>query len=147
MLAGADRPEDPLAVAQQVAARMMREDRVAPALGIELEDVGPGRASVGMVVADSMLNGVGIVHGGYIFLLADCAFAIACNSHGETTVSRSCEIEYLRPAHVGDRLLATASERRRIGRRGIYDVLVSDGRGRAVAEFRGHSSGLRASAD
>ncbi|MDF2435564.1 MAG: acyl-CoA thioesterase [Mucilaginibacter sp.] len=132
--------DDPVALARAVAARMMRADRVAPSLGIEVEEVGPGYATAAMTVSATMINGVGILHGGYTFLLADCAFALACNSYGVDTVSRSCDIEFLAPARVGDRLRASATERHRHGRRGIYDVVVRRTDGTAIAEFRGHSS-------
>jgi acyl-CoA thioesterase len=106
--------------------------------------MGPGSATVSMVVSKSMLNGAGIANGGVIFTLADFAFAVACNSYEELAVARAAEIEFLRPAHAGERLRASAVERRRIGRRGIYDVsVVSAGTGEAIAEFRGHCSGLR----
>ncbi len=113
------------------------------ALGIAIDDVGPGHATVSMTVTEMMINGVGIAHGGFIFTLADTAFAVACNSHGVASVARSCEIEFLRPARLGERLRATAVERRRLGRRGIYDVAVLSESGAAIAELRGHSSGLR----
>jgi acyl-CoA thioesterase len=92
-----------------------------------------------MTVTEMMINGVGIAHGGFIFVLADSAFAVACNSYGVDAVSRSCEIEFLQPARLGERLRATAVERRRLGRQGIYDVSVVGESGRAIAEFRGHS--------
>ncbi len=92
-----------------------------------------------MTVTETMINGVGIAHGGFIFLLADSAFAVACNSYGVDSVARSCEIEFLQPARLGERLRATAVERRRLGRRGIYDVSVVGESGQAIAEFRGHS--------
>jgi acyl-CoA thioesterase len=136
----AESPQDALALARSVAERMMRRDHVAPSLRIELDDVGPGYATVTMTVTEAMINGVGILHGGYIFLLADCAFAVACNSYGIETVARAGEIEFLRPARQGDRLRARASERQRLGRRGIYDVSVTGSDGLPVAEFRGHSS-------
>jgi acyl-CoA thioesterase len=133
--------EDPVAVARAVAERMMATDHVAPSLGIEIADVGPGYATATMVATDAMMNGVGILHGGYIFLLADCAFAVACNSYGVASVARAGEIEFLRPARLGERLVARATERRLLGRRGIYDVSVTGEDSEPVAEFRGHSSG------
>jgi acyl-CoA thioesterase len=134
-------PQDPIAVARAVAERMMATDNVAPSLGIEIAEVGPGFATATMIATEAMMNGVGILHGGYIFLLADCAFAVACNSHGPATVARAGEIEFLRPARLGERLEARATERRLLGRRGIYDVSVTGTDGEPVAEFRGHSSG------
>ena len=128
-----------LTSARQRAERLLEVDGVARALGIELDDVGPGRATMSMTVSATMVNGIGIVHGGMIFTLADCAFAMACNSHGTVSVARSCEIEFIRPARLGDRLVATATERRRLPRGGIYDVEVALADGEPIAEFRGHS--------
>jgi acyl-CoA thioesterase len=134
---------DPDAVARAAAQRIIEADGVTPALGIVLEHVGPGTATVSMTATAMMVNGVGIVHGGFLFVLADCAFALACNSHGVTSVARSGEIEFLRPARLGDRLVATATERRRLPRGGIYDVVVTGADGTAIAEFRGHSRHYR----
>ncbi len=135
----ADQAHDATSLARSVAQRMMEADKVTPALGIVIDDVGPGQATASMTITETMINGVGIAHGGFIFLLADSAFAVACNSYGVDTVSRSCEIEFLQPARLGERLRATAVERRRLGRQGIYDVSVSSESGEAIAEFRGHS--------
>ncbi|MCC5697681.1 hydroxyphenylacetyl-CoA thioesterase PaaI, partial [Klebsiella pneumoniae] len=89
-------------------------------------------------ITETMVNGHGIAHGGYIFLFADTTFACACNSHGPTTVAASAEITFIRPVRQGDLLEATATERVRYGRSGMYDVTVRRG-SETVAEFRGHS--------
>ena len=138
-----DEPDGATAVsaAWEVARRIAETDGPTRALGIEIADVGPGYAKVSMTVTAMMVNGVGIAHGGFIFLLADSAFAIACNSYGANAVARSCQIEFLAPAHLGDLLVAEAQERRRIGRKGIYDVSVTRGGDDPIAEFRGHSAG------
>jgi len=128
-----------LTSARERAEQILEADGVTQALGISLDDVGPGRATMSMTASPTMVNGIGIVHGGMIFVLADCAFAFACNSRGTTSVARSCEIEFIRPARLGDRLVATASERRRLARGGIYDVAVALAGGELIAEFRGHS--------
>lgn len=141
----AARPDDDeaMAVARAVARQIVEADGVTPALGIALDEIGPGRATVSMTATDTMVNGHGIVHGGFLFVLADCAFALACNSHGVPSVARSCDIEYVRPAALGDRLVAAATERRRLERGGIYDVAITAA-GELVAEFRGHSRHYRA---
>ena len=93
-----------------------------------------------MQVRDTMLNGHAICHGGYVFLLADTAFAFACNTYGSTTVAAACDVVFLGPAHLGDDLIAEATERHRHGRSGIYDVTVRRPPDPTViAEFRGHS--------
>ena len=118
---------------------MYARDLTCQTLGIALEDVGPGRASMRMVVTANMVNGHGTTHGGYIFLLADAAFAYACNSYGPVTVAQSAHITFLRPARVGDQLTAQAVERARQSQYGIYDVTVHRAEGQVIAEFRGHS--------
>lgn len=121
------------------ATAMYERDITCRTLGIELDDVGPGRARMRMRVAGTMVNGHGTVHGGYLFLLADAAFAYACNSHGPAAVAQSAQVTFLRPAAVGDELVAEAVERGRAGRTGVYDVTVRQAAGEAVAEFRGQS--------
>jgi acyl-CoA thioesterase len=124
------------------SARVMWEnDRASQDLGMEIVSVEPGKAVLTMKVQDNMTNGHGTAHGGFIFTLADSAFAFACNSHGETTVAAHCSITYVRPGKLGDLLTAEAREISRVGRSGIYDVRVSID-GVTIAEFRGHSRSL-----
>ncbi|MDA3630351.1 hydroxyphenylacetyl-CoA thioesterase PaaI [Saccharopolyspora sp. WRP15-2] len=117
---------------------MFDGDRASQALGIELIDVGSGTARTRMTIAETMVNGHGIAHGGYLFLLADTTFACACNSYGPTTVAAGADVTFIRPARLGDELVARAVERTRFGRSGIYDVSVHRGE-ELIAEFRGHS--------
>lgn len=129
----------PDALARACAEAMWAEDRASPGLGMTLDSVGPGRAQLSMRVEARMVNGHGICHGGFVFALADSAFAFACNSHGERAVAQHCAITYLRPARLGERLVADARERARGGRSGLYDITVRTEAGEAVAEFRGQS--------
>ncbi|WFE43445.1 hydroxyphenylacetyl-CoA thioesterase PaaI [Verrucosispora sp. WMMD1129] len=132
---------------QRTAAHKMFDADVASnRLGIELLSAADGSAVARMRITDGMVNGHHIAHGGYVFLLADTAFALACNSHGPATVAAGADITFIRPAHQGDVLVARASERTRYGRSGIYDVTVSREGGEVVAEFRGRSRTLRAAA-
>ncbi len=117
-------------------------DRAARALGIEALELSPGAAVLAMTVTESMVNGHGMVHGGLVFLLADTAFACACNYPGAVTVAASADITFVSQGRVGEVLTARAAERHRYGRSGIYDVTVSCGE-RVVAEFRGLSRTLR----
>jgi acyl-CoA thioesterase len=135
-------PEDPQALAQRSAAAMYEADLASRHLGIEIDHVAPGQATARMVVRDTMINGHDICHGGYVFLLADTAFAFACNTYGPTTVAATCGITFLAPAYLGDELIAQATERHRAGRSGIYDVTVRRA-DTVVAEFRGHSRTMR----
>ncbi|PXY31071.1 hydroxyphenylacetyl-CoA thioesterase PaaI [Prauserella muralis] len=117
---------------------MFAVDAASRALGIELLEAGDGRAAASMRVTETMVNGHDIAHGGYVFLLADTTFACACNSHGPVTVAAGAEISFVASARLGDVLVATAEERTRFGRNGIYDVTVRRG-DTVVAEFRGRS--------
>jgi acyl-CoA thioesterase len=126
-------------IATRAAAALWGEDRAAQSLGMTLDAVEDGRAVLSMTVREEMTNGHGICHGGFLFTLADTAFAYACNSSGQRSVASQCAITYLRPARLGERMTATAVERFREGRQGITDVTVTDADGTVVAEFRGHS--------
>lgn len=121
---------------------MLAADLASTSLGIELVAVSPGRATLRMPVSAAMLNGHQICHGGYVFLLADSAFAVACNSYGRTTVAAGADIAFLRPVGPGEVLVAEAVERARSGRSGLYDVTVTGADGAVVAEFRGRSRTL-----
>jgi acyl-CoA thioesterase len=125
-------------LARASADAMWSADTASRGLGMEIVDVAPGRATLTMTVGEAMLNGHEIAHGGFIFTLADSAFAFACNSYGERTVAQHCTISFIKSVAKGDRLVATAREVSRVGRSGIYDVSVS-ANGAIVAEFRGCS--------
>lgn len=128
-------PED---LARACAEAMWKEDDASSGLGMKIVDIGPGRATLTMTVAPHMVNGQRIAHGGFIFTLADSAFAFACNSHNEKSVAAQGDITFIRPGKLGDVLTATAREISRNGRSGIYDVQVTAGE-QVIAEFRGHS--------
>jgi acyl-CoA thioesterase len=129
----------PMAVSRASAAAMWANDKASAGLGMALEHVAAGRARLSMTVRPEMVNGHGTCHGGFIFALADSAFAFACNSYGERVVAQHCAITFLRPATEGERLTAEAAERTRGRRSGIYDVRVTGANGSVVAELRGHS--------
>jgi acyl-CoA thioesterase len=121
---------------------MLANDIATRSLGIEISDVDTGRATATMTVRPDMSNGHGICHGGYVFLLADTAFAFACNTHGATTVAAGADVEFLAPVAVGDRLVARAEEVALRGRSGVYDVVVTRD-DEVVAAFRGRSRALK----
>lgn len=125
------------------AAVMFAADQASRGLGIELVEHGEGTAVLRMTVTPAMVNGHRIAHGGFLFLLADTAFACACNSRGPVTVAAGADIVFVAPAHEGDVLVARAEERSRYGRSGIYDVSVRRGE-ELIAEFRGRSRSVRA---
>ncbi|MGC7098137.1 hydroxyphenylacetyl-CoA thioesterase PaaI [Amycolatopsis lurida] len=118
---------------------MFEADEASRALGIELVEAADGHAVARMKITSAMVNGHDIAHGGYLFLLADTTFACACNSHGPVTVAAGAEIDFVASARLGDELTATAAERTRYGRNGIYDVTVCRADGAVIAEFRGRS--------
>ncbi|MCB5175890.1 hydroxyphenylacetyl-CoA thioesterase PaaI [Microvirga lenta] len=129
----------PHELAQACADAMWADDQASQGLGMVVERVAPGEAVVSMTIRPDMTNGHGICHGGFIFTLADSAFAFACNTYNQRTVAQHCAVTFLQPGRRGDKLTAHAVERTRTGRSGIYDVTVRDGQGGTVAEFRGHS--------
>ena len=129
---------DPDESARRSAAVLLEHDRLAAGLGFSLVSVGPGTASMSVVITPSCCNGHGTTHGGVVFALADTAFAFAANSYGRRVVASQCSITYLRPTVPNEVLLAHATERARVGRSGIYDVSVVNADGQVVALFQGH---------
>jgi acyl-CoA thioesterase len=130
-------------LAQACAEVMLRDDNASRQLGMALTDVGPGTATIEMTIDERMTNGHKTCHGGYIFTLADSAFAFACNTYNQRTVAQHCSITYLAPAFDGDRLRATAREVQRRGRSGIYDIRITNQHDETIAEFRGHSRSVK----
>lgn len=125
--------------ARRCANTMMANDRASHALGISIEVPGPGSATATMTVRDDMVNGFDVLHGGLTFTLADTAFAFACNGYDNRSIAASAQVEFLRPAVVGDVLTATAKEDHRGRRNGYYTVAVHNQRDEVVALFRGRS--------
>ena len=132
-------PADAQALAERVAAAMWARDDASKGLGMRIVGVAPGRAELSMTVRADMLNGHAICHGGFIFTLADSAFAFACNSYNLNTVASGCSIDFLAPARELDVLTAIAHERSVSGRTGVYDIEVANQRGEKIALFRGKS--------
>lgn len=125
--------------AVEAAQDMFAADRASRGLGVTATALAPGESEAEMTVTAWMLNGHGTCHGGYVFLLADTAFSLACNSFGSVTVAASADITFIAPVREGERLHAQARVRTRFSRRGIFDVTVRRDDGTVVAEFRGHS--------
>jgi acyl-CoA thioesterase len=134
---------DPQQLADAVRERMLANDRVAQSLGMSVEAMGPGSATLRMTVRDDMLNSFRICHGGIVTTLADSAFAYACNSGNELTVASSLAVDLVAAAHEGDVLTACASEVSRGARMGLYDIVVTNQRGERVALVRGRSYAVR----
>ena len=125
--------------AERAAAAMWAGDKASQAAGMSLDAIGPGTATITMTIRADMTNGHGTAHGGYLFTLADSAFAFACNSYNNSVVAQHTSMTYLSPGQEGEVMTATAHEVTRAGRSGIYDVAVTGQDGRMVAQFRGHS--------
>jgi len=130
-------------IAEKCCATMWGNDLAAQDLGIGIGITKPGCAEARLEIRNNMVNGHKACHGGYIFVLADTAFAFACNTYNRITLAASASIEFVKPAYLGDELLATASERSRGGRTGIYDVTVTNQDADVVAIFRGRSYATR----
>ncbi len=129
----------PQEIAERSAEAMWARDDASKWLGCSLDAVAPGGATLSMTVEKHHTNGHDICHGGYIFTLADSAFAFACNSYNQIAVAQHNSITFIAPGALGDRLTAVAREVARFGRSGIYDVRVENQEGKRIAEFRGNS--------
>lgn len=130
-------------LARDCAEAMYERDQATRRMGIQLLDAGPGSAKLSMRVREDMIQGHGTCHGGYLFALADSAFAFACNSYNDATVAIGCSIDYVAPAREGDELIASACEQSRSGRTGNYDVRIENSQGQLIALFHGKSYKVR----
>ncbi len=130
---------DPQTLAEQCAEAMYSRDLASQKLGMKIQAVAPGKAVLTMTVTGDMIQGHGSCHGGYLFTLADSAFAFACNTYDRATVASGCTIDYMSGAKEDDQLTATAEERSRGGRTGVYDITLTNQDDRTVALFRGRS--------
>lgn len=132
----------PIEVARACVEQMFEDDLASQRLGIAIKLIAPGQIAATMRVREDMVNGHAICHGGYVFTLADTAFAFACNCYDRVAVAAGATIEFVEPAHAGDELTAMALETHRKGRSGVYDVRVTRGQGDLIAVFRGRSVAL-----
>ena len=130
-------------LAQSCSDVMHGKDRAAQLLGMEIIESTPGKAVVQMRVRDDMVNGLDICHGGLVFTLCDTAFAHACNNTNNNTVASGCTIDFLAPSYTNDLLTASAKERFRGGRSGVYDVNVINQHNTLLAVFRGKAAQIR----
>lgn len=135
------------AFARKVADALYARDVTAQKLGMTIEDVGMGRCRLEMKVASDMVNGHDVAHGGYIFTLADTAFAYACNGRNQVTLAQHAQITFISPGRAGETLVADARELSRTGRSGLYDITVTGDDGRLVAAFRGASRSISGQTD
>ena len=134
---------DPQALSEAVGKEFYRLDATAQAMGFSLDAIAPGEAIFSMTVRPDMVNSHGICHGGFIFALADTAFAYACNARNRRSVAQTCSITYLASARSGDRLTVQCREVGRAGQSALYDAVVADESGETIALFRGQSRTIR----
>lgn len=133
----------PEQIATACSQALHANDRCAQSMGIEVLSCTPGHSTLQMTVTDEMSNGHGICHGGMIFTLADTAFAHACNSTNYNTVASGCSIDFLAAGKLGEQLTASATERSRSGKTGLYDITITNQEGLIIALFRGKSYQIR----
>jgi acyl-CoA thioesterase len=133
----------PQQIAERCATIMWPDDHAARGLGMRIDAVGPGSASLSMTVRPDMVNGHGTCHGGFIFALADSTFAYACNSGNQRTVAAGVDINFVAPAQLGDRLSAAGVARQQGGRSGVYDIEVKNQNEKLIAIFRGRSTRIK----
>ena len=133
----------PQEVAEACAKAMWANDHASQKLGMTLERIAPGEATMSMTITENMSNGQGNCHGGYMFTLADSSFAFACNTYNQITVAQHCSVSFLAPGRIGDRLTATATEVARKKRTGLYDITITNQNGDLIAKFTGHSATVK----
>lgn len=126
-------------LAQRCAQEMYKRDQATQGLGAKITEISPGHATLTMGVREDMIQGHATCQGGFIFALADSAFAFACNTYNEACIAVGCSIDYVAPALLGDLLIATAAEQSRGGRTGNYHVRVENQDKKLIALFQGRS--------
>ena len=123
--------------AKQVVDHMMEKDLFSQWLGIEVLEITDGYSKIKMTVRKEMINGFGIVHGGIAFSLSDSAFAFACNNRNNLSVALDTSINFTKPVHVGDILIAEAKELHNGKSTGLYHITVTNQKDHIVALFKG----------
>jgi len=123
--------------ANEVVAHMMKHDLFSQWLGIEVLEIKEGYSKIKMLVREEMINGFGIVHGGVAFSFADSAFAFACNNRNVLSVALDTSINFLKPVHVGDELIAEALEIHNGRSTGLYQIRIFNQHQHEVAVFKG----------
>src|ERR1017187_8217612 len=128
-------PKDELAI--NVVNQMMKDDLFSQWLGIQIIEIKEGYSKIKMMVRSEMVNGLGIVHGGIAFSLADSSFAFACNNRNNLSIALDTSINFLKPVHVDDELVAEAKEMHNGKSTGLYQVTITNQRNHTVALFKG----------
>lgn len=126
-----------MATPAQVIEHMLQHDRFSQWLGIAIIEIKEGYSKIKMTVREEMLNGFGIVHGGIAFSLADSAFAFACNNRNNLSVALDTSINFIKPVHPGDELIAEAKELHNGRSTGLYHISIHNQHNHLVAQFKG----------
>ncbi len=129
--------DDTNTLAVKVVNKMMKDDMFSQWLGIEVMEIKEGFSKIKMTVRKEMMNGLGIVHGGVAFSLADSAFAFACNNRNVLSVALDTAINFLKPVHVNDVLIAEAKELHNGKSTGLYYITITNQHAHIVAVFKG----------
>ncbi len=124
-------------LANKVVEQMMKDDLFSQWLGIKIIEVKEGYSKIKMTVRSEMVNGLGIVHGGIAFSLADSAFAFACNNRNNLSVALDTSINFVKPVHVDDEIIAEAQEIHNGKSTGLYHIAIKNQRNHTVAVFKG----------
>ncbi len=122
---------------EKVVTHIFGKDLFSQWLGIEVLEVSEGYCKSRMTVREEMMNGLGIVHGGIAFSLADSTFAFACNNRNTLSVALDTSINFLKPVHVGDVLLAESKEIHNGKSTGLYQIRITNQKQHVVAIFKG----------
>ena len=123
--------------ASQVVQHMMEHDLFSQWLGIKVIDIKEGYSKITMTIRKEMINGLGIIHGGVAFSMADSAFAFACNNRNVLSVALDTSINFLKPVHVDDVLIAEAKELHNGKSTGLYHITITNQHNHVVAVFKG----------
>ena len=124
-------------LAQAIVNHMMENDKFSQWLGIEILEIKEGYSKIQMTIREEMMNGFGMVHGGIAFSLGDSAFAFACNNRNNLSVALDTAINFLKPVHPGDVLIAEAKELHNGKSTGLYHITITNQQGHVVAMFKG----------
>lgn len=124
-------------LASEVAKYMLKEDLFSQWLGIEIIEIKTGYSKLKMIVRDEMMNGLGVVHGGIAFSLADTSFAFACNNRNNLSVALDTSINFIKPVQVNDVLIAEAIEMHNGKSTGLYHITITNQNNHIVALFKG----------
>jgi len=124
-------------LAKNVISHVFGRDLFSQWLGIEVLEIREGYAKTKMTVRKEMINGLGIVHGGIAFSLADSTFAFACNNRNQLSVALDTSINFLKPINVGDVITAESREIHNGKSTGLYQIEIMNQHDHVVALFKG----------